>query len=459
MDDEQGYAWTVDQLASLPGNMVMDIVVVEYQRGNVGKALNLLSVADKANAKGGFGSRSRLKDLLVSKGDMETLSALSDIAPNWFSEKDVKDSGGVALAVVAQNMPLLKMLIASGAAIDGISLGEVKKYLPGWNQKSSFPVNSEYVALPALYWACVMGNLEAVRCLLESGKGQPLVHYESIHNLRSNRSGKRVSADIWAETCLLGHTQILRLLFDHPSYKGDLIESMSNYTCEKGYGRRSFQQGLAMLLPQQQEVVWETMEKDISSAWFSGGKELRTSLLKDFPQRYVKYLNELGTSPPRQEGRVYSWKEDVSEVVRESFFEDWKMSIRMGQLDVAMALSEQAPEWMLKTWQDLPAGNGRIKRQQGPLSLAIEYVQEGIVDWLLEQPGVFENEKKGLLEYFSKRWWALNAMTNGRFSPSRVDAQETAEKAMALGQKVLILESVQKPKAIAANESRMKRRM
>lgn len=399
--DMKNLEWTIKELAAMPGDIVSKLILTDYSNGNIERALALIKESAIQNPNPSYGFRiGDIKKEIVSKNDLDTLSKLKDIAPNWYGGHQAKDSGGICAAIVTQNSIMLKALVEAGTKLDFMSSSEASKLssdprlgLVSYSDKS-------FQAKSAFYWASALNDVEAVKTVLTLADHE-LIKYQRVEKKGPRGGfhgyGKEVQEDVWGVIVRNKSSAVAQFLFDQPEFQKLIIENTFPKSKES-------EQGLKLLSASQQKIVWDSFEVSTdlngtvghsvaSLSWNANSyNKFRHNLILNHPDKYIKYATEFLVQKPTD--CIYTGNAQ----------KDWWEAIECGSMDVVRFIEKGYPFVKDAKKEEFPGDTRRIKRMVGPLLKALYSNQSEAALYFASQPGILEAETPMIKEYFLKGW-------------------------------------------------------
>lgn len=389
--------WTIKELAAMPGDIVSKLILTDYKNGKTERALALLKEASEQNPKPSWGFNiGDIKKEIVTKNDLETLKKLPQIAPNWYGSGHSKDLGGICAAIITKNKVMLDALVEGGTKLDMMSSNEAAKLSTDPRLNVTSYTDRAFQQKSAFYWAAVLDDVEAVKVVLNLADYE-LISYESVQK-KGPRGGyrgyctKEVKEDVWAAIVRNKSASVAQYLFDQPEFQKTIIES----TYPKS---KEAEQGLKMLSPDQQKLVWSSFEliEGVSSeakvSWENNTyNKFRHNLIQNHPSKYIKYATEYLVQKPTD--CIYTGRAVT----------DWWEAIECGSMDVVRFLEKNYSFVKDQKKEEYPGETRRIKRNVGPLLKALASNQSAAAEHFAIQSGVLEAETPMIKEYFTKGW-------------------------------------------------------
>jgi hypothetical protein len=405
---EQDTQWTAAQLGGLSGDLLLNIALEVYKRGEVPRALALLQEGSKQTPKpSAWIGTSKFRDECIKANDLDTITQLSLVAPNWFPPTATQKMGGLSLAIVSGNKEMVALLRKSGAKPDTLSSYDVGKSNPtltekikaarGWTDSQE-----DYEWLSAFYWAAVSGDQDTLAWMVETFPDECRLTRDKQKEKKGARGGHQgytrvVYENVWAGVVSTQERATVQWLFDQPAIQPQIIRLLEPDSGQWNTGRSSHSllfSSLNLLRKDQEEQVWTHLESPPASyasgtpraefAWKNTDRQFRTKLMEYRPDKFLEYMEKYSNTLDHQE---------------------WKTALKKGNLEVVKALAKNNPSWLTQTWEDTPAETRRTKRQKGPLLEALlNSTHPDVVEWLAKQPGLLEREKGAIGEYLVRGW-------------------------------------------------------
>lgn len=396
--------WSSSDIARFPISLILGIILVEFRDGNYEKAKELLRVGSMAHPDASLGSNQiiELKNFLIKTKQNELFKQLKTLAPQWFQSDSHHEHGGICMAVIMNNMGILKELLdQKPKTLDSKSAYDVSKLLPSYTYSYS-----SYDSKSAFYWSVHLKNLPAFQMFLDYNA--PLIITKTNYNTSSRKQSEVVvSEDIWGEIVKSSNSDMAQIIFEHPHYKEQIFKSIMDLS-ENAYRPKRLLYGLSLLNATQQQLVFESISSTINKYWKTC-PNFRRILVEDYPERYINIFNQ----------EQLHQKEDI----KEQSLEDFQNACIHGPLSIVKTIASTFPQFLSHTWEDFPAATRHTKRQRGCLSFALGHNNSEIVEFLSTQPGVMESETKLISEYFSKGWMQYDK-THYRYHSSSITAEE-----------------------------------